>query len=519
MISNICYETETGKLILSDNYNNHYLCDLFGRIKTKFKPNVTGQASYTQRQNINSAKSLNLNNKKNIKKTKTEETFERPHSIFIGKRGPTDYHPSIRRFEGYSKFPRPLSPPFINLPDNELKDEIKSELIKHLERHFSSNQTKNIILNNSSNKGLSYLTSDLNEFDCMKVDNEKILELIKRTLDSLREKCLLQMKKFCKDPTVKALTQFSKYLLANKDTTIINNRKLPGPNPKIKKRYEYIHSAISRHGLFKKKININKNINKFTLNNVSDSNYIKRNINFRNLTLDSYKGLYVNNNIKVKNKNEKSIHLYKKDNDFNIGKKIPMLFGSFSYEEEAKKKQNENELILNQENNVLKSQKIKEKEKEEDAKDIMDGNMDNKEKRSKTLDIKIKVNNISFISNMSENEKKYEEENIKTVKGLTLMQNKYDKERNLLKGFKIKNRKGFMYLIKNIRPKYQNNGELYEKDINLLRKTNPIAFKLQEKRDEFNFKQLIKKIQSQRINANNIMKGKKLKIKSSKEDD
>jgi len=519
LIRNICYETETGKLILSDNYNNHYLCDLFGRIKTKFKPNVTGQASYTQRQNINSAKSLNLNNKKNIKKTKTEETFERPHSIFIGKRGPTDYHPSIRRFEGYSKFPRPLSPPFINLPDNELKDEIKSELIKHLERHFSSNQTKNIILNNNSNKGLSYLTSDLNEFDCMKVDNEKILELIKRTLDSLREKCLLQMKKFCKDPTVKALTQFSKYLLANKDTTIINNRKLSGPNPKIKKRYEYIHSAISRHGLFKKKININKNINKFTLNNVSDSNYIKRNINFRNLTLDSYKGLYVNNNIKVKNKNEKSIHLYKKDNDFNIGKKIPMLFGSFSYEEEAKKKQNENELILNQENNVLKSQKIKEKEKEEDAKDIMDGNMDNKEKRSKTLDIKIKVNNISFISNMSENEKKYEEENIKAVKGLTLMQNKYDKERNLLKGFKIKNRKGFMYLIKNIRPKYQNNGELYEKDINLLRKTNPIAFKLQEKRDEFNFKQLIKKIQSQRINADNIMKGKKLKIKSSKEDD
>jgi hypothetical protein len=325
------------------------------------------------------------------------------------------------------------------------------------------------------------------------------------------------MKLYYKDPTVKALTQFSKYLLANKDTTIINNRKLPGPNQAIKKRYEYIQSAISRHGLFKKKIN--KNNNKLTLDNASDSNNIKRNINFRNLTLDSYKGLYVNNNNKIKSKKEILTNLIKKEKDFYIGKKIPMLFGAFSYEEEAKKKQNENESTLTQENKILKNQKIKEKEVVKDAKIFTEGSIDNKEKRNKTLDIKIKVNNISFISNMSENEKKYEEENIKRIKGLTLMNNKYDKERNLLKGFRIKNRKGFMYLFKTIRPKYKNNGELYEKDMDLLRKTNPIAFKLQEKRDEFNFKQLIKKIQNQRINADNIMKGKKLKIQSSKEAD
>ena len=212
-------------------------------------------------------------------------------------------------------------------------------------------------------------------------------------------------------------------------------------------------------------------------------------------------------------------HLFKKGNDFFIGKKIPMLFGYFSYEEEAKKKQSESESTLIQENKILKGQKVKENKMMKDAKDIMEGSIDNKEKRNKTLDIKIRVNNISFISNMSENEKKYEEENIKRVKGLTLMNNIYDKERNLLKGFRIKDRKGFMYLFKNIRPKFKNNGELYEKDIDLLRKTNPIAFKLQEKRDEFNFKQLIKKIQNQRINTDNIMKGKKLKIQSSKDED
>jgi len=523
LILNICYEAETGKLILSDNYNNHYLCDLFGRIKTTFKPNVTGQVSYTQRQRIDSARFSNPNTKRSIQSVKVEEKLSRPHtskSLFSKKSVATDYHPNIRRLEGYSKFPRPLSPPFSNLPDNELKEQIKEDLIKHLERHFTTSQTKNIILNKNLNQGLSYLTTDLNEFDCLKVDNEKILKLIKKTLDSIKEKYTLKMKLFYKDPKVKALTQFSKYLLANKDTTIINNRKLPGPNPIIKKRYECIHSAITRHGLFKKKNNKHKNNNKLTLNNDKDYNYM--NINLKNLTLESCRGINSKNIFKVKNKNEILHNLFKKDNDFNMGKKIPMVFGSFFYEEEAKNKQNENTRTLTQENKSTKKHKQKHKEVAKPAKVTKEnakGTIDNKEKRNKTLDIIIKLKNISFISNKSENEKKYEEENIKKVKGLTLIQNRYDKECNLLKGLKIKKRKGFMHLFKNAKPKYKNNGQLYEKDIDLLRKTNPIAFKLQEKKDEFDFKQLVKKVESQRINSDNIMKGKKLKIQNQNEKD
>ena len=69
-----------------------------------------------------------------------------------------------------------------------------------------------------------------------------------------------------------------------------------------------------------------------------------------------------------------------------------------------------------------------------------------------------------------------------------------------------------MYLFKNIRPKLKTNGELYEEDMDLLRRTNPIAFKIQQKKDEFDMKQLIKKVNTQRINADNVMKGKKLKV-------
>ena len=65
IILNICYNPETGKLTLSDNYNNHYSCDLFGRITKKFFPNVTGQASYRER------------------KIKTEEKYKMPKTTNI----------------------------------------------------------------------------------------------------------------------------------------------------------------------------------------------------------------------------------------------------------------------------------------------------------------------------------------------------------------------------------------------------------------------------------------------------
>ena len=503
VILNISYNHETGKLILSDNYNNHYLCDLFGRIKTQFLPNVTGQASYTQRQNYYSQS----------KKTRNKNIFNRPNTskpLILGKKGPIDYHPTTKKFEGYSKFPRPLSPPFSNVPDYQMKDQIKKDLIQNLEKYFSQNNTKSIILNNNYNVGLSYLTSDLNEFDSMKVDNEKILELIKITLDNLRQKYIFKMKEYNKMPMVKALTQFTTFLLANKDTTIINNRQLKKPNSQIKKRYEYIQSAISRHGLKRK--NNYRNKNKLTLNNDIEIENLKKKLNYRNLTLE--------NNRKI-NKNDMLKNLFTtKNNDLILGRKIHMDFGSFSYEEEEKKRKNSNIALTQENKNNIYNNTNTIKLYTEATKETEDSNYkDINNKRNKTLDIKTKEKNLSFISNMSENEKKYEKENSRQLKGLNYIQNKYIKEKNLLKGFQIEERKGFMYLFKNIRPKYKNNGELYEEDMELLRKTNPIAFKIQQKKDDFDLKQLMKKVNTQRINADNIMKGKKLKIQKINEND
>ena len=477
LILNIGYNTETGKLILSDNYNNHYLCDLFGRIKTKYLPNVTGQANYTQRQNFY-LRNKNIQNKLEI--------LNRPNTSdpsFLNQKGKTEYYPSTRKFEGYTHFPRPLSPPFANIPNYQMKDETKKGLIKNLGKNFSEKNSKGIILKNNLNKGLSYMTTDLNEFDCIKVDSEKILELINKTLNSMKQKCNYKMDVYSKNPLVKALIQFKHYLLSNKDSATINNRRLRQPNSLIKKKYTNIQSAISHYGLRRKNqrlnnLNLDMNLNNIYTNKTA-TNY------FRNFTADK------------KDKNY----------DLTLGRKIHMDFGSFSYEEEKKRIQNK-KVVMTEGSNVGGRGK----------REITEGTKETQASEKNNVEEKIKDNNISFISNMREEEKNEDKEKKMHLKGINYFKKKCSKERLLLKGFQMKERKGVMYLLKNIRPKYRNNGELYLEDMEILKKANPIAFAIQKKKDEFDLKQLTKKVNTLRINADNVMKGKKLKISKKEEE-
>ena len=144
----------------------------------------------------------------------------------------------------------------------------------------------------------------------------------------------------------------------------------------------------------------------------------------------------------------------------------------FSYEEETKKKKDE-ELI--------------------NDKDI---NNDEKNNLMKKLDEKIKENDISFISIINEKDndnKKYQIKNMNKLKVIN------DNEKNLLKGFIQEEPKKEKYIHKLLKPKIKTNGYNYIKDIELLRKTNPIAFKLEEKKEEKNLKQLEKNLKALRI--------------------
>ena len=88
-----------------------------------------------------------------------------------------------------------------------------------------------------------------------------------------------------------------------------------------------------------------------------------------------------------------------------------------------------------------------------------------------------------------------------------------ENEKNLLKGFIQDEPKLEKHIYKLLKPKIKTHGYNYIKDIELLKKTNPIAFKLEEKKEEKNLRQLQKNLKAIRINANNAMK---IKLKNLK---
>ena len=467
IILNICYNPENGKLTLSDNYNNHYLCDLFGRIKKRFLPNVTGQVSYRER------------------KIKTEEKYKMPkttNNFYLKEKGLIEYYPQTRKFDGYFNFPRPLSPPFCNIPNYIMKDSTKKELINHLEKYFTNEKSKSLVSNKKNKVEVSYLTGDLNEFDCLKEDSEKLLKLIKNTLDSIKEEYALKMNMFNKLPMVKALYQFRKYIKENKESILINNHRLKKPTTTIKKKYDIIHSTITNFGLKRDKF---KTIHKLELDSLDNNNIIgSPNRNKKYLTLESFN----------KEKNRISKKIFK--NDFKLGNKIPLNFGFFSF---AKKDQ-EN-LTTNSNNNIINENKETEITKETEQSLYV-----------KTLDSKIRNNNLSFISKIFDEGKNNKRNLMRKIKHMKYIKNNFLKEKQLLKGFETEERKAPILLIKNLKPKLKTNGELFDEYLNILRKSNPIAFKLQQKKDEFDMKQLIKKVNMLKVNEKNIMKGKNLII-------
>ena len=461
IILNICYNPENGELTLSDNYNNHYLCDLFGRIKKKFLPNVTGQVSYKER------------------KIKTDEIYKMPkttNNFYPNEKGLIEYYPQTRKFDGYFNFPRPLSPPFYNIPNYIMKDATKKELINHLEKYFSNEDSKKFVRNKNFKPEVSYLTGDLNEFDVLKEDSEKILKLIKNTLNSIKEEYALKMNMFNNLPMVKALYQFRKYIKENKESILINNHRLRKPNSTIKKKYDIVHSTLKNFGLRRDNF---RNIHKLKLDTLNNDNISNMPPDKKYLTLDSFNP-------------QKNTHPRKTlKNDFKLGKKIPMNFGMFSFSERGK-------TSPVQENTKKKETEIT-KETEQSL-------------YVKTIDNKIKSNNISFISKIFDEGKKNKKNLMKRIKQMKYLKNNLLKEKQLLKGFEAEERKAPMLLIKNLKPKLKTNGELFDEDIKLLKKTNPIAFRLQQKKDEFDMKQLIKKVNMLKVNEKNIMKGKNLVI-------
>ena len=104
--------------------------------------------------------------------------------------------------------------------------------------------------------------------------------------------------------------------------------------------------------------------------------------------------------------------------------------------------------------------------------------------------------NLSILSEEDLLKKKDEKKFYKTF---TEFKNETEYGNRLLKGFQYPEYKEPPMFMNKFKPTLKTPGEIFLKDMELLRKVNPIAFKKEEMRDQFNLKMLQKKKQNKLI--------------------
>ena len=108
------------------------------------------------------------------------------------------------------------------------------------------------------------------------------------------------------------------------------------------------------------------------------------------------------------------------------------------------------------------------------------------------LEEKIKNNDISFLSELSENSKKYFKKNNLTIKTINRINTNTEHDNKLLEGYLEKPVEDIKIFQKSKVLRLKTEGDLYLDNLSLLKKTNKTAFLLQEKKDLYDLK-LLKK--------------------------
>ena len=450
-IKNICYNPDTNMIYLISNNNTSYLCNIFGQKIPKFKKNFSGFINGQQRQKL--------------------PTFNELKKIDDSSEKSNEYYPTIRRFEGYTHFPRPKCPPFTNIPNYSLKEKLKRELINTLKQYFLVEKNKKDVVIKNENKGLSYLTSDIygyiknkNNENCY--NNNFLIELIDNTIEQYKIKTQLDSQElYLKYPLIRTLIHIKKYISINKDTNVINGRKLEPPNPKIVSEYRIYKQLIGNRNKIKKSQSFMNIINQGSLDNI--------NINKNNSLTPSYKVL-----LKNVLKNNSSTKINSSNFRNNMSK-----FSNF--------------------NNSLNS---------------MDNiNFISKRKANSSIYDELETNesndiiNISLISKLNEKDKKnfLKYNKVKTYGALMKFT---EKEKKFLQGFqKEESKKGTFLKIPEFHKFKLSEQDIYKKEINFMKISNPEAFEQLKKMEEKDMKRLKMKKKLSALNERfNMLKTKKI---------
>ena len=516
-------DNDTGKILVTENNNHKYRSDIYGRKLKYFLPDISGMLSGLNRSKLkmNISKSLNNisqnnNNDINIKNS-------RKKNIYI------NYIPGIKKIDGYNFLSKPISTPFYNEPNSLFSKKIKEQLNENINIFYDKENSK---LQKNNNFRISYLNKSLNNNLLEKKDEEKIITLINKSIDELKQENKLKLSAIEKNPNYLALNRFKKKIYDDNNKGIYSKLKetpleIQEKNNILKNVIQYKIKEIKKQTeLFEKRKK--KIMNKYLYQKSNSSFDIQKN-KFNNIKINTN----TNNNIIIGPDKVNDIFRSK---DFSLGRNIKMDFGAFSYSKDnmkEKSKDNIEEKELNNNTNttenkkidkILPKIKIKKLDKVNDL--LTNKNILNQETETAETNTRFNRNNsdnhfiynnksldeISFISHENDKNDKgdIKNKNYKNnIHSLKTVKSHAEIEKELLKGIKLEKPKELNEEKKiKIKPVLKTEGQLYIQNLELLKKSNKRQYDLQKKKDEYDLMLLKKKLGNKRnikiiINGNN----------------
>ena len=505
-------DLDTGKSLIIDYKDNLIECDKFGIPTIKYYKNITGQKSFKSRLSKGLIKELKLD--------------------------PTQYIPNTSHLVGSSMCPSPLSIPFYNQLSKSQK------LIKTIKKKEIYNLLKNKKLFDLKNTKKD--RKSLPSYFCVKLgaDSPKtrkhLINLFNEKIENIKKE--KNSPKYYSDKrNLKGLINYKELFENNLTKDIFNGNKIPFSRQKdIKLKFKITNQLIKKEGWNKMHIqrqNINYDEYKklYKIKNVGDENNILKK-HFSNI-----------NSFEMSKNEEKDLNK-EKCFDFNIKKKpVPikinidnnrkLLNALISPRKREKKslfspvKRKSRQKIkyeLNDENKYSYFQYSKSEKRlasaistrfirNEETKSQINNVSNKRDIYSPRIFRNFKKISLSFFNSEDiDNHQNTNNENLEKIninysqeifnnnriRKLNEIRKQYEKENRLIKGYEsqpepeeVKEDDGF----KKRPPKFVSPIEVYKKEIELIKKVNPIEYQRQLNKKLFYDKMLMKRLENKKI--------------------
>lgn len=510
-------DLETGKNIIVDYKGNNFECDKFGIPTIKYYKNVTGLKSYNTRLNKGLIKELKYDS--------------------------IQYIPNSRRLIGSPKYPRSLSTPLSGTIEQSQK------LIETINKNHICNELKNKkIFNLKNNKKEKVLP----KYFCVKLgaDSPKtrkyLINLFDEDIKEIKKECNNDSHYYLRNSKYRALSNYKSFFKNNLTKNLLNGNKIPySKQEDINQKFTIVKNLIKKDGWKKMHIerqNINQeeyeqlykikgvgdknniikkklsNFNSFNFGQNEGSNYLIK----KDIDINKYKNPLKNN---IDNKRNISSALISPRNKQNNNRNASNYFKS--RQKKLIDLHNEN-IYSSFQNNLSKSinkcgsTNTTGLNYSKDSKILKNTISNRKGLYSPRIfsNLKLDFSNLDsqsifnskeekrFISGDIKNNKNNQEINDinseKRIRKLYEIKKKYEKEKKLIKGYELHvETEEFVeddfIGFKKRPPKYISPILVYKREIELLKKINPIQYNRQLKKILFEDKLLMKRLENRKI--------------------